>query len=105
MDVLLGYQPETPTVTLDDQAKDKIPQYNFSAWPADMDADWLYGYTYGYEWEARAAADYLVNQWWPTQGKNRALKLAHVGNPEYGSRASTRRASNGWWLRTQGRSR
>jgi ABC-type branched-subunit amino acid transport system substrate-binding protein len=91
IDVLLGYQPETPTVTLDDQEEDKIPQYNFSAWPANMDADWLYGYTYGMEWEARAAADYLVNQWWPTQGKGRALKLAFVNNPEYGSTVEYRK--------------
>jgi len=91
MDVLLGYQPETPTVTLQDQAEDKIPQYNFSAWPKDMDSDWLYGYTYGYEWESRAAVDYLLEQWWPTQGKTGPMKLAFVNNPEYGSTTEYRK--------------
>jgi ABC-type branched-subunit amino acid transport system substrate-binding protein len=86
MDVLLGYQPETPNSTLDYQAEDKIPQYNFSAYPKDQDADWLYGYTYSYQYEARAAMDYLVNVWWPAQGKTGAIKVAHVSNPEYGSK-------------------
>ena len=50
-----------------------------------IDSDWLYAYQYPYEYEARAVLDYLVNEWWPTQGKDRAMKVAHLNNPEYGS--------------------
>lgn len=82
MDVLLGYTPEVPLVTLTDQAEDKVPQYNFSTYATLVDAAWLYGYQYSYEYEARAVLDYLVNQWWPAQGKTGAMKVAHVDNPD-----------------------
>ncbi|MDM7999417.1 MAG: ABC transporter substrate-binding protein [Dehalococcoidia bacterium] len=85
MDLLLGYSPETPDITLSDQVEDKIPQYEFSAWPTTMDEDWVYSHGYSQEYEGRAVLDYLVNQWWPTQGKDRALKVGHVGNPNWGS--------------------
>ncbi len=85
MDLLLGYQPETSNMTQADQIADKIPQYNFVTWPSTMDADWVYGYMSTYEYEGQATMDYLVNQWWPTQGKARALKVVHLINPEYSS--------------------
>ena len=82
MDVLLGYQPITPAMTQPDQAADKIPQYNFDAWPTTMDADWVYCYMYTVQLEARATLDYLINQWWPTQNIDRPVKVGWVGNPE-----------------------
>lgn len=49
MDVLLGYAPETSTVTLRSQVEDKIPQYNFTGWVTTLDEDWLYSYVYSQE--------------------------------------------------------
>lgn len=85
IDVLLGYQPETPNQTLGDQTRDQIPQYNFTGWPTTLDSDWVYSYAYSSEYEGRAVLDYLLKEWWPAQGKDRAMKVAHVGNPTWGS--------------------
>ena len=91
MDVLLGYAPETSTVTLTSQVEDKIPQFNFTGWATTLDADWVYSYVYCQEYEGRAVLDYLLNQWWPTQGQSRAMKVAHVSNPGWGSMAEYQR--------------
>ncbi len=99
MDLLLGYAPETSTVTLKDQVEDKIPQYNFTGWATILDADWLYSYAYCQEYEGRAVLDYLLNQWWPTQGKSRAMKVAHVSNPGWGSMAEYQRGLD--WIVAQ----
>lgn len=60
IDLLLGYQPETSVYTLRDQVEDKMPQYNFVAWPPTMDEDWVYSYIAPQEYESRAVADYLM---------------------------------------------
>ncbi len=99
MDVLLGYTPEVPLVTLTDQAEDKIPQYNFSTYATLVDAPWLYGYQYSYEFEARAVLDYLLNQWWPAQGKTGALKVAHVSNPDLNARPEYQKGLD--WVASQ----
>jgi hypothetical protein len=83
MDVLMGWLPNTSAVTQPDQAKDQIPILSFVAYPTTLDSDWCYGYSYPSELEGRGMMDYVLNTWWPAQGKDRPLKLANVGNPGY----------------------
>lgn len=99
MDVLLGYAPETSTVTLASQKEDRIPQYNFTGWPTTLDEDWVYSYAYSQEFEGRAVLDYLLKQWWPAQGKSGPMKVAHVSNPDWGSMGEYEKGLN--WVVAQ----
>lgn len=80
MDVLLGYLPNTSSVVQPNLAADKIPIYSFVGYPTTLDADWVYSYMCTGELEGRAMMDYLINTWWPAQGKSGKVKIANVGN-------------------------
>lgn len=85
MDLLLGWDAMTPAITRADQAVDRTPQYNFTAWPTTMDEDWVYSFGYTNQIEGRAILDYVINQWWPAKNAGRAVKVGWVANPEQGT--------------------
>ncbi len=79
-DLVLGYSPNTSGVLAASLAEDKIPIYSFTGYPSTLDSDWVYSYMCTGEYEGRAMMDYVINTWWPTQGINRPVKVANVGN-------------------------
>jgi ABC-type branched-subunit amino acid transport system substrate-binding protein len=78
--LVLGYSPNTSGVLQASLAEDKIPIYSFTGYPSTIDSDWVYSYMCTGELEGRAMMDYVINTWWPAQGKSGPVKIANVGN-------------------------
>ncbi len=79
-DLVMGYSPNTSGVLQASLAEDKIPIYSFTGYPSTLDSDWVYSYMCTGELEGRAMMDYVINTWWPAQGKSGPVKIANVGN-------------------------
>ena len=84
-DIFFNFNPIMQGMLIEDHQEDHIPSLSMVSSPTYVGQDWIYSFGVHYPLEAEAIAHWIVKEWWPDQGEERAVKIGHVGIHGYGS--------------------
>jgi len=86
-DIFFNFSPIFQEILVEKHQQDSIPSFTFASSPAIVGQDWVYTLSIHYPWEAEAAMEWILEDWWPEQEKDGIPKVGHIGVSGYVSTA------------------